>query len=812
MITRILIGLLFLGTYTAAGQFLEGKKQLDSFMGFFNFHYAEDEGSIYLEVPSDKLNKEFLYVHSLRTGLGSNDIGLDRGQLGGEAVVKFIKAGNKLLLMQPNLDYRAITENELERKSVTEAFATSVLYGFPIKETKESKYIIDITPFLMEDTHGVVKRLKGQKEGTYKLEKSRSVIWMERTKAFPKNCEFEAMLTYKGQATGRNLSTVAPENSSVSVIQHHSFVELPDENYTPRVFDPRSGSYPMTYMDYSTPIWEPIKKRYITRHRLEKKNPSAAVSEAKEPIIYYLDPGTPEPVRSALLEGAQWWNQAFEAIGYKDAFQVKLLPEGADPMDVRYNVIQWVHRSTRGWSYGGSVTDPRTGEIIKGHVSLGSLRIRQDFMIAQALMNKPFKDNDENHQVMLEMALARIRQLSAHEVGHTIGFAHNFAASTNDRASVMDYPHPQLELKNGTLDITNAYDVGIGEWDKVTVAYSYSDTPTGVSEEVHLNSILEGAFAKGLRYITDSDARAHSGAHGIAHLWDNGEDPSEELERVLELRKNAIDNFSKENIRTGEPYTVLEDLFVPLYFFHRYQTEAAVKVIGGMDYDYLVKGYNGKEPKYLPKKVQKRALNAVVSTLEAETLAVPEDKLALFPPRAMGYPRGRESFKSKTGVAFDALGAVATSSKMTLQLLLNPERANRLIQQKALDQDNIGLVDVQETLVNEVFDTNSRNAYLDEVQRTIQFTTLQYLMNLAANSRSTAQVKAVTMKTIKDLKSDLGGSAYATQLKTEIDAFLKEPSKFKVFPSPKIPDGSPIGSWQCSWLGDENVSTEGQKP
>jgi len=411
----------------AQAQFLEKKKNLTKQQGFFTFHYSEGDDELYLEVPTNKIDEEFLYVHSLRTGLGSNDIGLDRGQLGGEAIVKFIKSGNKLLLLQPNLKYRANTTNELEKKSIQEAFAKSVLFGFEIKDTLSDKYVIDMTPFLMQDAHNVAGRLKAQNQGTYKLEKSRNTLWMERTKAFPKNTEFEAMITFVGEPKGRNIRSVVPDANSVSVIQHHSFVELPDDGYKPRAFDPRSGAIFISYQDYSTPIWEPITKRFITRHRLEKKNPDAAMSEAKEPIVYYLDPGTPEPVRSAILEGASWWNQAYESIGYTNAFQVKLLPADADPMDVRYNVIQWVHRSTRGWSYGGSVTDPRTGEIIKGHVSLGSLRIRQDFMIAQALMNKPFAERDDNYQPMLEMALARIRQLSAHEVGHTIGFAHNFA-------------------------------------------------------------------------------------------------------------------------------------------------------------------------------------------------------------------------------------------------------------------------------------------------------------------------------------------------------------------------------------------------
>ena len=377
--------LLVLITTPLFSQVLKDKK-VETYKGFFNFYYEEKQDKIYLEV--DKINQEFLYVNSLASGIGSNDIGLDRGQLGRTRLVKFIKTGNKLLLVQPNQNFRAITDNVPEKRSIEQAFATSVLFGFKIEETFDGKYIIDFTPFLMEDTHGVAQRLKSQNEGTYKVDLSKSALSLERTKAFPKNVEFEALLTFDGEAKGRNIRSVTPTASLVSVIQHHSFIELPDDGYKTRDFDPRSGAISISYMDYATPIEEPIVKRFAIRHRLEKKNPELAMSEAKEPIIYYLDPGTPEPVRSALLEGASWWNQAYEAIGFKDALQVKMLPEDADPMDCRYNVIQWVHRSTRGWSYGASVVDPRTGEIIKGHVSLGSLRVRQDFLHCPAKGNQ----------------------------------------------------------------------------------------------------------------------------------------------------------------------------------------------------------------------------------------------------------------------------------------------------------------------------------------------------------------------------------------------------------------------------------------
>jgi hypothetical protein len=777
------------------------KKDLKIYEGYFDFYYEESTDKIYLKV--EELNVEFLYVNSLASGIGSNDIGLDRGQLGGERLVYFKKAGNKLLLMQPNLKYRANTDNALEKKSIEQAFAKSVLFGFKILSKKKGYYIIDFTPFLLEDAHGVSNRLKKSKEGTYKVDASKSALALERTRSFPENVEFEALLTFKGHPTGKKLRTVTPTGSLVSVIQHHSFIKLPDNNYKPRVFDTRSGAISMSYLDYATPIQQDIKKRFVIRHRLEKRNPKAKVSEAKEPIIYYLDPGTPEPVRSALLEGALWWNQAYEAIGFKDAFQVKLLSEDADPMDCRYNVIQWVHRSTRGWSYGASVVDPRTGEIIKGHVSLGSLRIRQDFLIAQALMNQPFAESDDNFQPMLDMALARIRQLSAHEVGHTIGLAHNFAASTNNRSSVMDYPHPQIELKNGDIDFSNAYATGIGDWDKVSVAYSYSEFEADKNDKDELHNILKTATSNGMRFITDSDARAAGGAHALAHLWDNGKTAGQELNTVLKLRKQAIQNFSKDNIKTSEPYSVLEDVFVPLYFYHRYQVEAASKVIGGLDYNYAVKGDGQFTSKSVDVNTQKETLDAILKTLSAETLAIPKNKLSLFPPRAFGYNRSRESFRGKTGVAFDPFSAANTASDGSLYFLLNPQRANRLILQKSLDENQLALEDVFGAVITASFIIKHKDSYLNEIQHQINFNVLKHLMNLAVSSQSYFQVKAKANDAINSVSrlmvANKNAFEYAAQYQKVIEEFNEHPEKFKLEPSPKVPDGSPIGSDICNY-------------
>jgi hypothetical protein len=570
-----------------------------------------------------------------------------------------------------------------------------------------------------------------------------------------------------------------------------------------RIFDPRSGGIGMSFQDYATPITSPITKRFVIRHRLEKKDKNKAISEPVEPIVYYLDRGAPEPVRSALLEGGNWWNEAFEAAGYKNGFVLKMLPEGVDPLDIRYNVVQWVHRSTRGWSYGSSVVDPRTGEIIKGHVSLGSLRIRQDYLIGQALMGIDDVADSENRA--LQMALARIRQLSAHEIGHTLGFTHNFSASYNDRASVMDYPHPFVQLNNGEIDVSNAYDTGIGEWDKISVRYSYEDYPESTDEEEALDQIINDALENGLQFISDDDARASGGAHINAHLWDNGENAAEELNRVMKVRAGAIKNFSLKNIEEGDPLSLLEDAFVPIYFFHRYQVEAAVKLIGGLEYTYAVKGDGQKAVKPVDPELERKALEALLGSIEVNALKIPEKLLELFPPRAFGYNRTRESFAGKTGVSFDALNAPGTATNLLISLLLHPERAARMVQQKAIHSEQLGFEEMINTVLEHSFYKQHKNSYDTEVQQVINHVVLQNMLALAADDRATFQVKAQVKEVLLRLRS-----WFITQTTSEnityfkefvylIDRFNKNPDLFKKEIPPKIPDGSPIGSIRCDF-------------
>lgn len=771
-----------------------------SFNGFFDFTYSHKKDLIYLTVK--ELDKEFLYVNSLSQGMGNNDIGLDRGQLGSERVVFFSKSGNKLMLIQPNLRYRSTSKNPLEQRSVKEAFAKSVLFGFPIIEKTKEGYLIDLTPFLMSDAHGVSKRLEALNEGSFSIDKSRSAVSLERTKAFPKNIELDIMLTFVGNPTGNLVHSVTPTPEAITVHQHHSFVILPDLDYNPRVFDPRSGSNAITFYDYTTPVNEPTKKQYIYRHRLEKKDPMSSISEAVKPIVYYLDNGTPEPVRSALLEGGLWWNQAFESIGYKDAFQIKILPNDADPLDVRYNVIQWIHRSTRGWSYGTSVADPRTGEIIKGHVSLGSLRIRQDFMIALGLTEAPFAEGANKENKALEMAISRIKQLSAHEIGHTLGFAHNFAASANLRTSVMDYPHPNIEIQDGKISIANAYEVGIGDWDKVTVAYAYSDFPMGTNEKKTLNSILDQSANEGHRFISDQDARPIGGSHPIAHLWDNAKLATDELNHLMKIRKQVLEHLSLNHLREGEPYSALEDRFVPMYLLHRYQAEAVVKLIGGVDYDYAVKGAQKYQVQTVDGTIQRNALLEFLGTLSPEALVVPKELQKLIPPRSFSNSRTRENFLSQTGVTFDYLGIANSLSDALIGMLLHPERANRLVAQYGIDPSQLSLEETLNKLINNHFKEKPRDGHYSNLNDIVNANILKNIMFLAQNPKANPIVKALVYKQLISLERWLSGqeeSDFSEVYRMQINRYFDRPNDYIPPAVSRLPDGSPIGSFSCDF-------------
>ena len=830
LLNCLLVALLFLCfSLAATAQTITAKiAGLQKIDGYVPLYWDAANGKMWMEIT--RLNTELLYQTSLPAGIGSNPIGLDRGQLGSTYIVQFERVGPKVLMIQPNYRYRALSNDEAERRAVADSFARSVLWGFKVEASEGDKVLVDATSFFLRDAHSVAERLRGSRQGNFRFDETRSAFYLPRTKGFAKNSEVETIITLAGEDAGGLLRSVTPTASAVTVRQHHSFVELPDNNYQPREYDPRVSAMPMMFYDYASPFDTPIEKRWIRRHRLQKKDPSAAISEVVKPIVYYVDNGVPEPIRSALVEGASWWNQAYEAAGFKNAFIVKVLPADADPMDIRYNMINWVHRSTRGWSYGASVSDPRTGEIIKGNVSLGSLRIRQDVLLGTGMIppstasilgmggveqqceaayapevdylttataNDPATDS-------AAMSLARIRQLSAHEVGHTIGFSHNFAASSYNRGSVMDYPAPMVEIKNGKLDLSNAYAVGIGDFDKYSVKFAYTEFPAGANEKAELEKIIQQGIKDGMLFIDDGDARGVSTAHPLASVWDNGSDAVATLKHEMEVRRLALKDFGLKSIAVGQPLSALDAKLLPLYLHHRYQLIAAAKSLGGLYFTYAVKTANGPSPAKFREIVapqrQREALQAILATIKVEELAIPQNILDLIPPIATGYEGGTaEYFGRRTEQSFDPLAAASIAIDLTLTTLLDSSRAARLIDFHAQNPAHPDFKETLDTIINATWKTPlAANEYHKALQRTVQHVTVRKLMDLAGDEAAAPLVRAEASGALRNLnlllKATAGTDAHRRQAQEDIERFLPRPDAVRQPTRPlPTPPGDPIG-------------------
>jgi len=718
--------------------------------GFLPLYWSAADGKVYLEIPKPDLS--LLFLTTLTQGLGSNDVGLDRGQIGSARYVRFERVGTKLLLIQPNLDFRAMTDNVDERRSVEQSFAQSVLFGFKVVAEDGPRVLVDATDFAVRDGHGAIAAIKRAEQGSYKLDEKRSAIYVAGTKAFPRNTEIEATLTFEGDAPGNFIKDVTPTPDSISLRERYSFIALPEPGYQPRTAQPGDGYITVDYADYATAVGEPLIQHRLVRHRLEKKDPTAAVSEAVKPIVYYLDRGAPSPIREALLEGARWWNQAFEAAGYRNAFQVELMPDGVDPLDVRINVIQWVHRATRGWSYGNPVNDPRTGEIIKGNVTLGSLRARYDYLIAEGLLS-PYGDDNGIPPELQKLVLARLAQLAAHEIGHTLGLQHNYIASRDGRTSVMDYPQPVVGLNaDGSVDLASSYTREIGRWDKVAINYGYRQFPSGTDESAALRGILDDARKQGLGFLTDEDARPAGASHPDVSLWDNGADASAELRHMMAVRKAALARFGERAIRQGRPLASIEEALVPLYLYHRYQIDATAKALGGQRYVYAVRGDGQVPVQPVPAAEQKRALDALIDTLAPDALALSPKLLSLIPPRPPGWPATRELFARSTGLSFDPLAPAIAASTMTMSALLQPERAARLAQQPARDPALPGLDTVIDRLIASTFMTRGLSAVDAQIRRAQQVILVQKLIGLARTA--SAPVRAHALLALDRLQGD----------------------------------------------------------
>jgi hypothetical protein len=777
--------------------------------GLLDLYWDEKTGKLFLEIA--RLDTDLLYMESLPYGVGSNDLGLDRGQVSRARIVRFERIGPKVLLVQPNQDFRSSADSAAERLAVTQSFPESVLAGFRVEAedgaaTGKGAALVDASEFFVRDAHGVAEALAKNKQDAYKLDPARSAIALDGTAAFPRNIEVEAILTFATDSTAKSglVDEVTPDAHALTVRQHQAFVAAPGPGYVPRRFDPRAGYFDRTYRDYTAPLGSPVDEHLIVRHRLIKADPACTERcRPVAPIRYYVDRGAPEPIRSALLEGAGWWDQAFQTAGWAPGtFRVELLPEGADPMDVRYNIVQWVHRYTRGWSYGWPVADPRTGEIVKGNVTLGSLRGRQDYLIAEALLSPYAKGAPDPAQrdPMREMVLARLRLLAAHEVGHTLGLLHNFAASAYPHTpaqsvSVMDYPHPWITLdKNGAPDLSQAYAANIGDWDRVAINYGYRQFGNREEEAAGLERILSDSARTGMIVITDEDARAVSSAHPYAHMWDNGSDPAVELERLITVRRAALARFGENAIRPGAPLAQLEDTLVPLYLLHRYQVDAVVTEIGGLDYRYQLRGDGASGPGIVGAEAQRRALAAVLKTLSPEFLTLPEPLLKLLPPRPPGLPATRESFPSRTQPAFDPVMAAECAADLTLAALFTPQRAARLVEYGARDPSNVTLEAVIDGALATTAAKPRSSRLAQAVQRAVYARTVEALLTLAANTNASAEARAITQARLTEIRRGADAkSATDAWLAHRIDLYFNDPSRFTPAAPIEAPPGMPIG-------------------
>jgi hypothetical protein len=810
----------------------ERTAQMQKLDGFFPMYWDERTGALFLEIQ--RFHQDFLLTTGLAAGLGSNDIGLDRGQEGAGRIVYFDRIGPKVLLIQPQESFRSSSPNAAEVRSVADSFAKSVLFGFTVAAESSGRVLVDATDFVLRDGHGAANSLR---PGTYRVDRTRSALFMERTKAFRKNTEIEVTLTFSNEAAGGGrggggpaqgppaifnetpgrggggggrgglfsgtVASVTPSPEAVTLREHYSLVELPDGNFKPREDDPRAGYGGINFVDYSVPIGEPMTKHYIRRHRLEKKDPNAAMSEPVKPIEYWVDSGAPDDVKKALVEGASWWNQAFEAAGFINGFKVAVLPPGADPMDIRYNMINWVHRSTRGWSSGGTVNDPRTGEIIKGTVTLGSLRDRQDYLIFEGLLS-PYMTGNEKPEILYQTALARIRQLSAHEVGHTLGLGHNYYDSKQGWISVMDYPHPVEELKpDGTIDLSHAYPAKIGDWDKVAINYGYRQLPVG-DEQAALTRILDDAWAKDLIYLTNQDLQAHP----KVDQWSNGLNQADELNRIMKIRRAALNRLGEHSIRNGAPMATIEEPLVPIFMYHRYTVESAASMVGGIDYIYGIRGDHRTPTKWEPAVDQRKALDALAATLKPSELTVPKQVLDAIPPRPPGYGRHRELFPRTTGDGFDPLSPATVASDVTIGFVLELDRSARMVAQHAVDPALPGLEEVIDRLTRATFDAAAANPYEAEVRRAEERVLVDRVMWLA-HSAPNGQVRAIATLKLSKLANRLKADTSANEaeqaqhqlLASDIKRFLDRPGDVaRPIPAPDSPPGAPIGDMPQDWL------------
>lgn len=803
--------------------FGEAVKGLDRKQGFFDLFVEGQSNKVLAALPSpdaDGVSLRFIYATGLTAGLGSNPIGLDRGAFDAGVVVAFRRVGDKIVAEQENWKYQASSVNQREKLAVRESFARSFLWtGDIIEVAKGGELLVDLSTFLTRDHFGIASALK-PRGGTYKIADDRSMPDAASSLAFPDNVEIDAFLTFTSADPLREAAVTAADGRSITLVQHHSFVRLPAEGFRSRIFDPRTGGIEVAHYDFSSALDAPIVKKWARRFRLERVDPSLESGPVKKPIVFYVDPGAPAQIRDALIEGASWWADAFTEAGFENAYRVEVLPEGAHPFDIRYNMIQWTHRQTRGWSYGGGVSDPRTGEMLKANVILGSQRVRQDRMIFEGLAGADKTGTGEADDPV-EIALARIRQLSAHEVGHTLGFAHNFAASSTDRASVMDYPAPYIRpTAAGGLDFSEAYGVGVGAWDKFTTKWLYAEFAESIDEAAALEEIVKDGYAAGLRFVGDREARSIATGHPYGAVWDNGADAVVTLNETMTVRAIALDNFGTRSLKPGQPVSDLNKIIVPIYLYHRYQVAAAAKLVGGLNFTYGLKGDGSRAATPVAAAKQRQALTALMSTLDPAALDLPNAVIGQLTPALGGFgsfSNTGEVMPGRTGPVFDVISAADIAASVTINALLHPDRAARLMAFDRRDSAALGFDELLDILQSKIFSPPA-SPRQQAISNVIQARFVSSLIELSSNEKAATGVRTAADAKLRTLQArfrpsllpiDGSNASHHAWLLQRVNAHLNR-AAVSVAPSVTAldtPPGSPIGDegimetcWHCDGI------------